>query len=118
MSEFKRRITIEDLNQLTEEQKVKLCEWWKPTKYDLYIDDKHDIHGIYSYEDGECNSLDMPDGIPYSICKKMDCLPLLDISQMIEIIGWQSLESICIKMYCVEKANLCDQLWEEVKEVL
>jgi ATP-dependent helicase/DNAse subunit B len=32
---MKQRITVEDLQQLTDEQKEKLQEWWEPKVWDI-----------------------------------------------------------------------------------
>jgi len=112
---MKRRITVEQLQELTEEQQQRLREWWKPEHGDWYlqywIDDEPSllIYDSHTYLD------DM-------------FLPLLDIGQMIELLSekgmvgieqwngyWKAFYRNSLQTH---KGELCDALWQAVKEVL
>jgi len=72
---MKRRITSEQLNELTEEQQQKLFYWWKPETGDYccsIIAGKYRSAGCYIY--------------PCADFTPQISLPLLDISQMIELL--------------------------------
>lgn len=85
---MKQRISIEDLNTLTDEQKERLRSWWVPQKGDIVLRDydKAEYVVIRTY-DGPAKEdntrwfvgLDNHAGI-----SNKDCLPLLTIGQMIE----------------------------------
>ena len=98
---MKRRITPEQLNELTETQKTRLRDWWKPalgdwaaeeeTAHDgttifrhFRIYDIHDRDGLAEYwwprRHWEDNSE------PFLWHDRERCLPLLDIDQMIDIL--------------------------------
>ncbi len=109
---MKQRITKKQLKELNKEQLKKLMEWWEPIQ-----------------------SLDViqVDGLIYYLCElehitAKEILPLLNIGQMIEFLGdyidildlrekWTVREMIPgMKLY--EYDELCDALWEAVKEKL
>ncbi len=123
---MKRRITVEQLQELTEEQQQRLREWWKPQLYDVFIEiliDDEIIEGSIERETYEPSK---------------EALPLLDIGQMIELLEEKKMvtESLDIKapkglinIYSVwygngdfpkkyESKELCDALWQAVKQVL
>ncbi|MFB0847322.1 hypothetical protein [Paenibacillus oleatilyticus] len=106
---MKQRITIEQLNELTDEQKERLQEWWSLSRQpgDIHINSAGYVDIINKYGD-----------------KPLDnTIPLLSIGQMIELTsettmikfngGWGIGED-AIKYH----DELCDALWEAVKEVL
>jgi hypothetical protein len=88
---MKQRITIEQINELTDEQKQKLREWWKPQKGDciLYTDDEQEKVffigelklwlesgiGADPYNPGDYEEYE----IKYMV-------PLLSIGQMVELL--------------------------------
>jgi len=140
---MKRRITPEQLQELTDEQKVKLKEWWKPEKFDIYFNINSHCSRIVLY------STIGPHGLPVIFHEgntvmsgQFDytklCLPLLDIGQMIELLtDWAYTERKCERSLEIEylpsvnkwefnmpyisetgKQELVDELWEKVKEVL
>jgi len=113
---MKRRITVEQLQELTEEQQQRLREWWKPEHGDWYlqywIDDEPSllIYDSHTYLD------DM-------------FLPLLDIGQMIELLNnydcdteMQSAGNMWYVMVGghinTQAEELCDALWQAVKQIL
>jgi hypothetical protein len=134
---MKRRIDLAQLNQLTDEQKQKLREWWKPQEGDWFYNNAEFIEssiGEYSVP----NPGTMFDhNAPYeaNFIEFKDCLPLLDISQMIELLKSKSTQ---IRVGCegelivsdnngkytnehfiyILNDDLCNELWETVKEVL
>lgn len=132
---MKQRITPEQLRELTPEQQEMLREWWKPRELDVCVgsDDfifsvgmvreKHTIKGkrdlwFWPAEEGSA---------PLT---KADCLPLLSIGQMIELIyvksdmNWRSIGNIISEGwgYALDNANkereLADTLWQMVKAKL
>ena len=141
---MKQRITIEQLNELSDTQKQKLRELWKPRDYDVILyKTPHESDGgvtsikiSHGFLDSEIVDIDsFIDGY-YNI---NDCLPLLSVCQMIEILSEilldisivpkslltdKKLWSITITfrkttfMKSFEGLELCDILWQAVKEIL
>lgn len=149
---MKRRIDVMQLNELTGEQKIKLRGWWNPQKYDVVWeegelkDGVHNdiytcvIHGLNCTLTQDGNFVD--DGTLFYIesdfyieVYKKDCLPVLDIGQMFELLEsidnevtiittsnqskgkyevWLKETGICY----IGTGNLCNALWEAVKGVL
>lgn len=119
---MKRRITVEQLNELTEEQKLKLRDWWRSDAfrlYDLAYDEKLAVN---------CNGV-------INVCNQemielsIDAIPLLDIGQMIELLHSKvnvsffdrdpgPVWSVMKDKTWYDKPELCDALWEAVKAVL
>jgi hypothetical protein len=148
-TEMKRRITIKQLNELTDEQKQKLREQWKPQEGDWVYDAIEGTHIIVlsevDYRIGSFLYSKTPfisnDGIrryePTTEIKKY-WLPLLDISQMIEllqnnpdkvkfdydetIVVYKDASKSILKAdtYFVglHDTDMCDKLWQAVKAVL
>jgi len=81
---MKQRITIEQLNELTEEQKVNLREWWKPQFGDVLNSIKCG-EVVFVYADGQDRLNFDSDGYEWDI--KKNCLPLISAGQMIEILN-------------------------------
>jgi hypothetical protein len=107
---MKQRISIEQLQELTEEQQYRLREWWKPQEGDWY----HDKTYGESYYGMEVGGYDV-----YTLEPAIDDLPLLNIGQMIELL--QSFNDKDIWKYNdidITSDNFCDALWSAVKEVL
>jgi hypothetical protein len=108
MSEFKRRVTVEQLDELTDEQKQKLREWWRPEVGDYYncecgVKSRADINTavVDFYEHASPHDEDC-------------CLPLLDIGQMIQLL---ITHGKAVRFPCdmrVPGATV-DTLWESVK---
>ena len=129
---MKRRISVEDLNQLTEEQKQKLRDWWKPADGDWF----YGCHGDCKEDECPCSFHRAKEFIlsPYIVDSghygaslsesphSKDALPLLDISQMIELL----LEKEPRHDFDIDFAHcnftkedeICDRLWGEVIKVL
>jgi hypothetical protein len=113
---MKRRITIDNIKELTPDRWVKLREWWKPEVGDMYITEI--ANGVYIWT-GTPND--------YDDDKK---IPLLDISQMIEILEYKNCDIYfnqdCTIPLCSLKVDgrrymyreICDALWEAVKQVI
>ncbi len=125
---MKQRITPEDLSQLSDEQKRKLRDWWKPKLGDMCVQfsefgtTKIILEGnlVRVREDGEI----------FGKCGHQyeNPLPLLSIGQMIELLGeeWQR-KIYCSSMHdCGVYKNinywkddeLVNALWEAVKQIL
>lgn len=133
---MRQRITIDNLNQLTPEQKERLREWWKPQIGDLYTN-LYAIFGIYSSKDYNKTSQLLRRGNIY----KINALPLLNIGQCIELLFYHPSRKYyggALIMYLskygssiygndmsfeagvsvAEKDELIDALWSAVKEAL
>ena len=117
---MKQRITVEQLQELTEEQQQRLREWWKREFGDVFY--------ITDYKNNKEAQLQVLDRSWQLIVKeyRKEFLPLLSIGQMIELIenngvSWQNglflVDSnlIIFKSYGGE---LVDALWQAVKEIL
>jgi hypothetical protein len=133
---MKRRITEEQLMELTDEQKQRLREWWKIGKGDIF----HSTHfsGLYDYHIAiDVYNYTILDWITGVELDKDTCLPLLDIGQMIDLLTQrEGFPNLYISNYpgvktweltyiCnpnieaeIETTELCDALWESVKQVL
>lgn len=131
---MKQHITINQLNELSKEQKKKLVNWWKPRAGDLYAVDKPNelLEEVFIF--GGLG------GVAAFIAEK-PYYPLLSIGQMIELLedsgnAWWSVrkEEINVfvgeipdgyeghySVYMDEKTTgntLCDALWSACKEEL
>jgi hypothetical protein len=126
----KQCITPEQLNELSDDQKERLREWWKPQKGDWFVA-CGDIEIAGSFICGTIDSYNQA-GWCY---EKKDCLPLLSIGQCIELLGakllhinhyhkqWQvsflreqkEEELFITELYADDPI---DALWQAVKEVL
>jgi len=73
----KQRIELAQLNELTDEQKEKLREWWKPKRHDVF-------YSYYAKTEAVYQPGMFIGGRPP---KSNKCIPLLSIGQMIEILG-------------------------------
>lgn len=127
---MKQHITIEQLKELSEKGKEKLNDWWTPKEFDIFV--HFDNKRLYSVS--AINAVEI-----HEIGKDVYELhmPLLSIGQMIEFLqektntDMDTLNNKFIqskvmavnhfvvgKVYIAYKDNLCNALWEAVKEVL
>ncbi|MNP52803.1 hypothetical protein D3C76_1472190 [compost metagenome] len=101
---MKQRIAIDQLNELSEDQKDRLQGLWKPQRGDMFFNTQNNF--VLLAEAGD-------------LLSKKDCLPLLSIGQMIEIL--QEYDRF-VDIWYIEKnvfmPNLCDVLWDELKKIL
>ena len=104
---MKRRIDITQLQELTDEQKQKLREWWKPQEGDFYYCIKNN-HTYLQMMDLECLGLDI----------KNKYLPILDISQMIELLLEKNIPTAFEPGDLKQQEVIVDALWEAVKTIL
>ena len=131
---MKQNITTDQLNELTEKGKEKLRKWWIPYYGNEVLCENSTwtcLLGTNSYkhyfpaillEYAKCNS----DQCHHQEIRKnkKDHLPLLSIGQMIEFLDQNILDDILAPNMVgecegfIEKEQLCDSLWESVKEVL
>ena len=91
---MKQRINIDQLQELTLGQQSKLRDWWKPKQYDqvAYTYKYHDewvtgkiiIKGLYNGNPTKVEEVSDIDG--EYVFLKSQCLPLLNIGQMFEIL--------------------------------
>lgn len=134
---MKQRITIEQLNELTDEQMKRLREWWYPNNVRLY--DQYAIR--YKYDDvmrfepaiylGDYFRSEKPSTI-FDDVRVGEALPLLSIGQMIEFIhfkrkrisidtsefGWEVVARTGDEASASIQEELCDALWETVKRII
>jgi hypothetical protein len=123
MSNFKRQITPEQLDELTNEQMIKLIAWWIPAEHDAITRfwHKHDS-GLSKYREWKFRQLypyttpetSVPEK-PKNDYPDSAAFPLLDIGQMIQLLQESKL-SHC-EFDCGDN-DLCNRLWEAVKVVL
>ena len=114
---MKRRITLEQLHDLTPEQLKKLNSLWQPEIGD-HFSTPFSLTGTVERIEGSR----LQRTIDVALCQSwpvVNCLPLLDIGQMIELLE-NSLEDArhyCEIRWCKHE-ELCDVLWQMTKEVL
>lgn len=109
---MKQHITVEQLKELTEEQKQRLKDWWKPGAGDFYV--VWDDHVALTTKESK------------EYINKENCTPLLSIGQMIELLHKKdAVNHHFIQAYhnmwrvnTHENIELCDALWEAVKALL
>lgn len=113
---MKQRITIEQFNELSEEQRKRLREWWKPSYGDINYCPNDDF--------GESVVLKGDEDI-----FTKNVFPLLSIGQCIELLfdlgcdvdmdhgKLKVLSDDYLELEC-GKFNWCDPLWEAVKQTL
>jgi hypothetical protein len=107
---MKQKITVEQLQELTEEQKKRLREWWKLQPGDIMFDIKM---GCLETLVGGSNGKAIIEHIEGE--SKARFLPLLSIGQMIELLQ-NSYKKV--RWPDTKDKNLCNSLWSAVKEVL
>jgi hypothetical protein len=130
---MKQRITIEQLKDLTEEQKQKLREWWKPEPGDKAVIAEGTLNAgkevlICSYdEEYDIAGWECEGG--WGSYGKDNLEPLLSIGQMIELLNYYDcdieIQSAGATWYVMvgghintDNDKLTDALWQAVKEVL
>lgn len=111
---MKKRITIEQFKELTDEQRRRLREWWKPELGDAFAYEWHDE--ILS--DVLVKSRDTETVLD-------DAIILLSIGQMIEFLDDERqsvvpvpLGQIMPNYHLLYTDSLCDSLWSAVKQTL
>jgi hypothetical protein len=136
---MKRRITIEQLRELTEGQKQKLIALWNPTGGDCLFVPTETQHkntdcdkintinedvigciGSFAFDKNELYYPEFGNDNDF-VFKKIDCLPLLDIGQMIELLQRIDGDGLKTKWYiplAFIDHKLCDALWKAVKTML
>jgi len=140
---MKQHITIEQLNELSKKGSDRLIEWWTPVRGDKYLKKDLNRELFYGQLDSPHDAEEAkPDKVYFCGTdgegKERD-LPLLSIGQMIEFLGdgrdykhmpdmtiqFKEFSSESLVDYGIEfkygnkttKAyELCDVLWEAVKE--
>ena len=137
---MKQRINAEQLQELSKEQKISLKEWCKPQFGDVLNSIKCG-EVVFIYANGQDRLNFDSDGYEWDI--KENCLPLLSIGQMIEILQGKSEQiTTCynekgvelmvwtefpkqiqhisgrLKLSRYKADSYCDALWQAVKEVL
>jgi hypothetical protein len=108
---MKRRISVEQLQELTTKQQDSLRELWQPEEHDVFLFGDRDIYGcilncfphestILSYS--KCNGTIRD--IEQRILRKIETLPLLSVSQMIELLESKD------HFFAIGKEIACDDL--------
>ena len=104
---MKQVITIEQLEELTLQQKDILRKWWNPEIHTFFVVN----NTIYPCEDGEWFGKDeVANG--GCIFKKDKCLPLLSIGQCLEILE-QNFACVSICIIPQVKNKFCLHLWKD-----
>lgn len=124
---MKQRITIDQLNELSEGQKNKLQGLWEPRRGDMFFNTQRNLVLL-----AEAVSNEGIESVGDLLSKK-ECLPLLSIGQMIELLDPYGSTIFTSKMWIAAdppiyeisvngrqfyEANMCDCLWEAVKKIL
>lgn len=127
---MKQRITVEQLNELTDEQKDKLREWWEPEEGDWYSYTCVYIHtpvkeygctGVYAYDYDK--GQEPPDFLP--LLSIGQCIGLLNTSEnykgdVMSIeetgTGWAINKPFSVET--IESSELIDALWDAIKQAL
>jgi hypothetical protein len=115
---MKQRITVEQLNELTDDQKVRLREWWNHEDYDVVWDGEN--IGVMEYFDHHDLFVYGPNTTPRS-----QCLPLLSIGQMFQLLDDDRQSAVPVPISQIlpnyhlhYTDSLCDVLWGAVKQIL
>jgi len=116
---MKQRIEASQLQELTPEQQEKLRAWWKPRQGDLFTSLDSSVRVKYVIDvDKEGYIYGGRDWHP-----KSECLPLLNIGQMLQLIdesGFYARYQYMVghsRNSCLP-SDFCDQLWNDVREIL
>lgn len=118
---MKQHITVDQLNELTEEQKKKLRDMWEPIQGELfYYSDKDDWYygdGIYRCAEYKNNKIEI---IGERQIVKEYCLPVLSIGQMIEILKKHKPTAIgrALDYMILNGEEMADYLWDGIKSIL
>ena len=144
---MKRRITVEDLQQLTPEQQKRLKEQWIPQEGDWFYNSEKHIEsciGEYTMPSEFGDMGDHNGGYEACYINIKDCLPLYSTGQMLELLAerkafvhftvWDSKSETrgeCYRKIAIidaigedcdhilyEAEELADALWMAVKEAL
>jgi hypothetical protein len=122
---MKQRITVDDLNQLTDDQKNCLREWWTPQLSDHFCNGNAETFYVGSLMRKPHTFITYGDDVPHD---KEGLLPLLSIGQMIQFLNddlnakskvqnW-TLGDIVIDIDTYKADVLCDVLWQKVQYAL
>lgn len=135
---MKQRITIEQFNELTKEQKQNLRNSWEPKEGDwVAVDSEDGLEEYLLYDDDEYQEYDAEEKVIWGYKlegeKKLDMCILPLNGQMIELLNKYSLliekgrdwtieivtgDLPLYKFNKQQKTELCDSLWEAVKVIL
>lgn len=111
---MKKHISVEQLKELSKEQRERLREWWKPAVGDI-VCYKNEEHTIVYCTDGEIKVMPYTD-IPFCIINDIEkrSLPLINIGQMIEILRGKD-ESGFVHFTVFKDINIVDS-WYGIME--
>lgn len=116
---MKKRITVDQLNELSEKQKQKLRSQWVPSKGDIFISDNEEL--VINYI-GDWLLSDVIVSVDYTYGERLfdleDCLPLIDIGQMIEILEDEFINIHDVINNQERTETICDTFWNEIKKIL
>lgn len=124
---MKQRITIEQISELDDKAKEKLRKWWSMEEYDFCTDGKRLVHidldlDLFDYDSKK--KIEIYHDWNYKEDKPEDRIselyPLLSIGQMIEFISENDLDLLLSSWNNLDWniEELCDALWEAVKDIL
>jgi hypothetical protein len=133
---MKRRIEPDQVKELTPGQQERLRELWKPEKGDVILKENSEWV-IDNIGDGLFDDVIVSQDYTFGEVRhdKSDCLPLLDIGQMMELLESKDECLNITKLVLIDKwgyeirlrqlhyygfstGELCDALWGAVKAVL
>jgi hypothetical protein len=133
---MKRRIEPDQVKELTPGQQERLRELWKPEKGDVILKENSEWV-IDNIGDGLFDDVIVSQDYTFGEVRhdKTDCLPLLDIGQMMELLESKDECLNITKLVLIDKwgyeirlrqlhyygfstGELCDALWGAVKAVL
>lgn len=127
---MKQRITVQQLNKLTDAQKEQLRDWWKPCEGDQAYCDNYDTITVHENGDEYEKNRMIWINCGYSLLAN-NPLPLMSIGQMIQFIQEKrpQLKGISKNRFdkwfvnletgqLGYKDELCDALWETVTQIL
>jgi hypothetical protein len=127
---MKQHITIDQLNELSDKGKERLREWWRPVAGDCVYEISFDM---VDFTTEDCEG--MWPQLSIILSDKQRHLPLLSIGQMIEFLVGTYGKRVDMdqvkdcsrdtsewiveaKHMSYHAEELCDALWESVKEIL
>lgn len=131
---MKQRITEEQLNELTEDEKEKLCDWWNPEESDWVLGGRFGPNTICDVKNKTSEITICMECVDYST--KNNYLPLFSIGQCIDFIkkhnfefsiGFNDFGNFWVVQFAEKTIEnlkyfhgeeLIDALWEAVKEGL
>lgn len=126
---MKQSVNIAQLNELSEKGQKRLRKWWKPQPFDLF----YNRIRLFDRRKPPESHVYVVDGLLFDVestkhMRPQDVvvadLPILSIGQMIEFLDEHNKDKLTYALIDPDSENnwpvneLCDKLWEAVKEAL